>query len=81
MEGLAEACEALADAGKEVYVAALNSGFHRNGFKSFEPVYAKAEEIIRLFAVCGYCKEPAYFTYHKGHPYPFLIEGDKVHQP
>ena len=62
IEGLVEFCESAADAGCIVIVSALSSDFQRKGFPRIIELIPKAEELIRLHAVCFVCKKEASFT-------------------
>ena len=62
IEGLVEFCEAAANAGCIVIVSALSSDFQRKGFPRILELIPKAEELVRLHAVCIVCKREASFT-------------------
>jgi thymidine kinase len=62
IDGLVEFCEAAADSGCYVIVSALSSDFQRNGFPRITALIPKAEELVRLHAVCFVCKKEASFT-------------------
>lgn len=62
IDGLVEFCERAADAGCYVIVSALSSDFQRNAFPRIAELMPKAEEIVRLHAVCFICKGEASFS-------------------
>ena len=54
--------EALANSGKIVIVACLDSDFRREPFGSICELIAKAEKITKLSSICHYCKDDAAFS-------------------
>ena len=62
IDGLTAFCERVADAGCYVIVSALSSDFQRNAFPRITELLPKAEEIVRLHAVCFICKGEASFS-------------------
>ena len=62
IDNLVEVVERLANSGKHVIVAALNSDYKREGFANIMQLIPKCEEVIQLFAVCHQCKKDASFT-------------------
>lgn len=54
--------EFLANYGKKVFVAALNSDANRDSFGRIHDLVAKAEKIITLSAICIDCRRKAHFT-------------------
>lgn len=61
-EDIVEFAEDLANAGKVVIVAALDSTFQRKPFGNIINLVPLSEKVIKLTAVCVYCTEPAAFT-------------------
>ncbi len=61
-EGLVEACTHLADAGKRVIVAGLDTDFLGRPFEPMPRLLAVAEEICKLLAICARCGNPAVHT-------------------
>ena len=55
-------CEDLANLGKIVIVACLDSDFRREPFGSICQLIAKAEKITKLSSICHYCKDDAAFS-------------------
>ena len=62
---LVEVAESLADAGKTIIVAALDGTFAREGFPTILALIPKAEEVMKLTAVCMLCYKDASFTKRK----------------
>lgn len=62
---IVEVAEALADAGKTVVVAALDGTFKREGFPCILQLIPRAEEVVKLTAVCMLCFKEASFTKRK----------------
>lgn len=61
-KNLVEFCENLANQGKTVIVAALESTFEREPFGQVLFLFVKAEKVHKLDAVCCLCHGPAAFT-------------------
>ncbi|MGH9816981.1 MAG: thymidine kinase [Candidatus Acidiferrales bacterium] len=61
-EGIVEACEKLADMGKRVIVAGLDTDFLGRPFEPMPRLLAVAEEITKLLAICVRCGNPAVHT-------------------
>lgn len=59
---LVEMCDRLANEGKIVIVAALDGNFKRKPFENTIGLIARADEIVKLHAVCMKCYEPGVFT-------------------
>jgi thymidine kinase len=57
-----EFCDDMANAGKIVIVAALDSDFRRQPFGNICQIVAKAERVTKLSSICHFCKEDAAFT-------------------
>jgi thymidine kinase len=55
-------CEEMANAGKVVIVAALDSDYRREEFFGVCSLIAKAEKVSKLTSVCYLCKDDASFT-------------------
>ena len=55
-------CEDLANLGKIVIVACLDSDFRREPFGGICQLIAKAEKITKLSSICHYCKDDAAFS-------------------
>jgi thymidine kinase len=62
IDGLVEFCDKMANQGKHVYVAGLNSTFERKPFDKMSKLMACAEESIHLSAICALCHKEAQFT-------------------
>ena len=61
-ESVVEACQRLADAGKRVIVAGLDTDFLGRPFEPIPRLLAVAEEITKLLAICVRCGNPAMHT-------------------
>jgi thymidine kinase len=61
-ESVVEACERLADVGKRVIVAGLDTDFMGRPFEPMPRLLAVAEEITKLLAICMRCGNPAMHT-------------------
>jgi thymidine kinase len=61
-ESVIEACEKLADVGKRVIVAGLDTDFMGRPFEPIPRLLAVAEEITKLLAICMRCGNPAMHT-------------------
>ena len=61
-EGVLEACTKLADLGKRVIVAGLDTDFMGRPFEPMPRLLAVAEEITKLLAICVRCGNPAVHT-------------------
>jgi thymidine kinase len=61
-ETLVEACTKLADMGKRVMVAGLDTDFMGRPFEPMPRLLAVAEEITKLLAICVRCGNPAVHT-------------------
>jgi thymidine kinase len=61
-EGLLDVCKQLADMGKRVIVAALDTDFMGRPFEPVPTLLAVAEEITKLLAICVRCGNPAVHT-------------------
>ena len=61
-EGLVEVCTKLADLGKRVIVAGLDTDFLGRPFEPMPRLLAMAEEITKLLAICVRCGNPAVHT-------------------
>jgi thymidine kinase len=59
---LVKYCEAFADDGKVVIVAALDADYRRSPFGEVCSLMAKAEQVTKLSSVCYYCKSEASFS-------------------
>jgi len=57
-----EFSEKMANQGKVVIVAALDGTFERKGFNNILNLVPFAESVVKLSAVCNYCKCEAHFT-------------------
>lgn len=55
-------CELVADLGKIVIVAGLDTNFKREPFGKMGTLMCKAEEVLKLTAVCEYCSKDAMYT-------------------
>lgn len=54
--------ETLANHGKTVIIACLDSDYRREPFGNICQIIAKAEKITKLTSICHYCKEDASFS-------------------
>ena len=61
-EGLVEVCTKLAETGKRVIVAGLDTDFLGRPFEPIPRLLAVAEEITKLLAICMRCGNPAVHT-------------------
>ncbi len=61
-EHLVQACTKLADMGKRVIVAGLDTDFMGRPFEPMPRLLAVAEEITKLLAICVRCGNPAVHT-------------------
>lgn len=61
-EGLVEVCTQLADSGKRVIVAGLDTDYRGRPFEPMPRLLATAEEITKLLAICVRCGNPAVHT-------------------
>lgn len=62
IENLVPFCEAAANQGCTVIVAALDSDYKREAFPRIASLFPKCEKIDKLHAVCFQCKGEASFT-------------------
>ena len=61
-ESVVESCVKLADLGKRVIVAGLDTDFMGRPFEPIPRLLAVAEEITKLLAICMRCGNPAVHT-------------------
>ena len=61
-ESVVESCVRLADMGKRVIVAGLDTDFMGRPFEPMPRLLAVAEEIVKLLAICMRCGNPAVHT-------------------
>lgn len=61
-EGLVEAVERLAAAGKQVIVAGLDTDYLRRPFEPIPTLCGRAEFVTKMLAVCHKCGGPGLFT-------------------
>lgn len=61
-ETMVDACVKLADLGKRVIVAGLDTDFLGRPFEPMPRLLAVAEEITKLLAICMHCGNPAVHT-------------------
>lgn len=61
-EGIVEVCVKLADMGKRVIVAGLDTDYLGRPFEPMPRLLAVAEEITKLLAICVRCGNPAVHT-------------------
>ena len=61
-EGIVEVCVKLADMGKRVIVAGLDTDYRGRPFEPMPRLLAVAEEITKLLAICVRCGNPAVHT-------------------
>jgi len=61
-DGIVEVCAKLADMGKRVIVAGLDTDFLGRPFEPMPRLLAVAEEITKLLAICVRCGNPAVHT-------------------
>lgn len=54
--------EHMANLGKVIIIACLDSDFRREPFGNICQLIAKAEKVIKLSSICHYCKEDASFS-------------------
>jgi len=70
-EELVEVCTKLADSGKRVIVAGLDTDYRGRPFDPMPRLLAVAEEITKLLAICVRCGNPAVHTQR-------LVESDEL---
>ncbi|CCU55926.1 thymidine kinase [Choristoneura rosaceana entomopoxvirus 'L'] len=58
-------CDTLANNGKKIIVAGLNSDFNKNPFKSIIKLIPISEKITKLQSICNFCYNDATFTMKK----------------
>jgi thymidine kinase len=61
-EGLTEVAERLAEAGKQVIVAGLDTDYLRRPFEPIPTLCGRAEFVTKMLAVCHQCGGPGLFT-------------------
>ncbi|MBO4675688.1 MAG: thymidine kinase [Elusimicrobiaceae bacterium] len=61
-KGIIEVCEKLANMGKRVIVAGLDTDYRAEPFEVTAALMAKAEYVTKNLAVCTKCGNPASFT-------------------
>ena len=61
-KGIVEVCEKLANMGKRVIVAGLDTDYRAEPFEVTAALLAKAEFVTKNLAVCTKCGNPASFT-------------------
>ena len=61
-KGIVEVCEKLANMGKRVIVAGLDTDYRAEPFEVTAALLAKAEYVTKNLAVCTKCGNPASFT-------------------
>jgi thymidine kinase len=64
-ENLVVVCKTLANMGKRVIVAGLDTDFRGEPFEPIPQLLAVAEYITKTHAICVICGNPANFTYRK----------------
>ena len=70
-------CESMANIGKIVIVACLDSDFRREPFGSICHLIAKAEKVTKLSSICHYCKEDASFSARLTHETEIKVIGGR----
>jgi thymidine kinase len=60
--GLVDVAERLADAGKQVIVAGLDTDYMRRPFEPIPTLSGRAEFVTKMLAVCHRCGGPGLFT-------------------
>jgi thymidine kinase len=85
--GIVEICELLAESGKRVICAGLDTDFRGVPFGSMPDLMARAEEVDKLHAICVVCGEEASRTQRliNGEPAAFddpvvLVGADEVYE-
>jgi thymidine kinase len=68
-------CETMANSGKIVIVACLDSDFRREPFGSICHLIAKSEKVTKLNSICYYCKEDAAFSARLTHETAIKVIG------
>ncbi|XP_034960114.1 thymidine kinase, cytosolic [Zootoca vivipara] len=78
---IVEFCEAMANAGKTVIVAALDATFQRKAFGNILQLVPLAESVVKLNAVCMECYREASYTKRLGTEKEVEVIGgaDKYH--
>ena len=79
---ITEACELLANKGKEVIVACLDGDFRRKPFGKVLELLPLAEEVTKLSAICILCGNDAFFTMKIGSNTEIVqIGGAELYKP
>ena len=68
--GLIDVCQHLADQGVRVIVAGLDMDFKRNPFGPMPGLFAIADDVTKVHAICVRCGSPAYISHR-------LVAGEK----
>jgi thymidine kinase len=76
-ERLVEVCTTLADSGKRVIVAGLDTDFMGRPFEPMPQLLVVAEEITKLLAICVQCGNPAVHTQRLIHSDELIVVGAK----
>ncbi|MCF0206952.1 MAG: thymidine kinase [Bacteroidales bacterium] len=80
--GIVEVCEKLANDGVRVIVAGLDMDFMGRPFGPMPALFAIAEEVTKVHAICVHCGELAQFSYRKSHDKGVVLLGEKdVYEP
>lgn len=77
---LPEVAQRLADDGKHVAIAALNSAFYRTGFSPVMDLFSRVETIKLLSSPCALCPNDGYFTMRRDNT-PLIDQKLNVFRP
>ena len=74
-EELVEVCTKLANLGKRVIVAGLDTDYRGRPFEPMPRLLAVAEEITKLLAICVRCGNPAEHTQRRVESDEMIVDG------
>ena len=80
-DNLVKVCQKLANMGKRVIVAGLDTDYRGVPFEPIPQLMAIAEYVTKTHAICVICGNPANFTYRKTHDEARVIVGaDEIYE-
>lgn len=80
--GIVDVCKQLADRGVRVIVAGLDMDFLGQPFGPMPALFAIAEDITKVHAICVHCGELAQFSHRKSQNKDVVLLGEKdVYEP
>ncbi len=81
-EGIVDVCIKLADQGIRVIVAGLDMDFAGRPFGPMPALFAIAEYVTKVHAVCMHCGELAQYSYRKSQSGDVVLLGEKdIYEP